>query len=205
VGFPEERLSWARENGWVYEARRTIQPDLFGQLSWRGPGERDRATQVQGEIRGRYAGRPAFAHDRPLPLLRAEVRAQVRYGRISGVAATTDLPTTFVLLDRSGFRASVFPMPWAEGLTVARRPFGTTTAVWAQPGYEDLALAALAPLLQQVQQVLEGGSGGDYLVGTAGRQVLVGEQFSSGPRAALYRMGLADDVATRLEGAVLAR
>lgn len=204
VSFSDQRREWAQRNGWSYEEKRTIEPDLFGQLSWRGPGERDRPITVLGEIRGRYGTRAAFAHDRPLPLLRAQVRAQISFGRISGLSTRAELPFGFVLLDRHGFRASIDPLPWAEGLTVVRRPFGTATAVWVQPGSEDLVMQALAPLLQNAKQILASGNDRRYLVGFGGSQVLVGEAFDSDPEATLYRMALGDDVATRLERAVLA-
>ncbi|WP_261164112.1 hypothetical protein [Microbacterium sp. Marseille-Q6965] len=201
--FAAQRAAWAGEHGWEFVPERTAAPDLFGTLSWRGPGERDRPVEVEGEITGAYGARRAFAHDRPLPLVRAEVRAQVRYGRISGVSTHAELPVAFVLLVRSGFFASTYPMPWADGLTCTRRPFGTATAVWSQPGTEQLVLGALAPLLQNAAQILSGGSDREYLVGVGGAAVLVGEPFHSDPAAALYRMGLADDVATRLENAVV--
>ncbi|MFD1861080.1 hypothetical protein EHW97_13910 [Aeromicrobium camelliae] len=203
ASFSDQRRDWARRNGWSYEEQRTIEPDLFGQLSWRGPGERDQTVTVVGEMRGRYGTRDAFAHDRPLPLLRAEVRAQISFGRISGLSTHAELPFGFILLERHGLHASIYPLPWAEGLTAVRRPFGTTTAVWVQPGTEDLVMPALGPVLQNAKQILASGSDRRYLVGFGGGQVLVGEPFESDPEAALYRMALGDDVATRLERALL--
>lgn len=202
--FPEQRMAWAREHGWTAVADRTIEPDLFGRVSWRGPSERDRPIGVVGEIRGTYGNRSAFAHDRPLPLVRAQVRAQVRFGRISGVSADASLPVSYVLLARKPFLATIFPMPWAEGLAVTRKPLGTSTAVWTQPGAEDLVIGALAPILQNAPTIVTGGGGGEYVVAIGEGTVIVGETFQSGPEAALYRMGLADDVATRLEHAVRA-
>ncbi|QBR74039.1 hypothetical protein [Microbacterium sediminis] len=202
--FPEQRLAWAREHGWSGVAERTIEPDLFSRLSWRAAGERDTPVRVLGEIRGTYGNRAAFAHDRPLPLLQSQARAHERFGRISGVSVEASLPAGYVLLARKPSFARMYPMPWAEGLAVTRRPLGTPTAVWAQPGAEDLVIGALAPILQSAAPIVTGGEGGEYLVAIGEGSVIVGETYQSGPEAALYRMGLADDVATRLEHAVRA-
>lgn len=194
-----QRQEWAAAHGWDFTPRRDLSLDLFARTSWDRSLPRNPATSAEGEIRGRYAGRTAFAHDRLPSRLRGGGLPQEYFLKVAGVSATVDLPVTFALLARRGFEASIFPVPGSRGLTTIRRPLRGTSALWVQPGAEDQVLTALSPLLEHASQIVLRGSGSRYLIGCEGRTVLVGEPDAGDMTAVRYRLDMAADVAARLE------